>query len=385
MLNLAARLLRRKQPSRAFHFRRPLVILQSDDWGRVGVRDADGAEQLRAAGLNLGERAYDFYTLETASDVTALGDLLKRHRDSTGRPACVVMNFVMANLDFAKMAAEDFRQLHLLALTEGLPGHWSRPGLFDAYRQGIADGVFYPALHALTHFCRPSVEDALGREGKRGDLLRTLWKAETPYIHWRMPWVGFEYRKAEFGGFLSQELQTSIIQRTAEIFTAFFNKPAVSACAPGYRANVDTHRAWSKCGVRVAQNGSGTFVAAHLDDFELLHLYRTIDFEPALNELPLETYMQLADESFSRGVPAIISVHSINFHSSLKDFCGPTLHALDRFLSALEQKYPDLLYIHDEDLYEIVTHGKFRSSQGVIPVEVQQRGGVNSLAARSAK
>ena len=59
-------------PVAGFHFDRPLVLLQSDDWGRVGLRDQEGLEQLRSAGLALGERPYDFYTLETADDLRAL-------------------------------------------------------------------------------------------------------------------------------------------------------------------------------------------------------------------------------------------------------------------------------------------------------------------------
>lgn len=389
MLNLAGRLWPRRQLQGTRVFcSRPLVLLQSDDWGRVGVRDEEGAALLRTGGVSLGERPYDFYTLETADDVIALRDLLKRHRDSTGRCACLGMNFVMANLDFAKMAAGGFEQIHLLALTDGLPGKWSRPGLFNAYRQGVADEVFYPALHGLTHFCRAPVEDEIIRNGKRRDLLRTLWEADTPYIHWRMPWVGYEYCNPEKPrrGFLTAEMQTGMVQEAASLFATFFDMPPVSACAPGYRANRDTRLAWSKCGVRVAQNGSGTSLPSYMDEWGILNLYRTIDFEPSLQELPLETYMQLAEDSFARGVPAIISVHAINFHSSLKDFRGPTLRALDRFLSALERKYPDLLYIHDADMYEIVTQGRFRSANGVVSVAIQQGDGTKSRSsARSTK
>src|ERR1700732_4270619 len=91
------KLWRRKQtpPVRGFSFSRPLVLLQSDDWGRVGVRDCEGYEQLRASGIRLGEHPYDFYTLETAHDVIALRAMLKRHRDSTGRAACLVLDFVL--------------------------------------------------------------------------------------------------------------------------------------------------------------------------------------------------------------------------------------------------------------------------------------------------
>ncbi|MGB7330838.1 MAG: hypothetical protein WBD25_05605, partial [Terriglobales bacterium] len=77
---------------RALRFDRPLVVFQSDDWGRAGVRDRDGWEELRAAGLNLGEKPYDFYSLEKADDLYALGEVLRKHRDSTGRKPSMVMN-----------------------------------------------------------------------------------------------------------------------------------------------------------------------------------------------------------------------------------------------------------------------------------------------------
>src|SRR5271170_6324434 len=102
-MNLVRKLWQRGRdlvPIAGFHFDRPLVLLQSDDWGRVGLRDRDGLEQLRAAGMALGERPYDFYALETADDLAALTAVLKRHRDSGGRNPCVEMNFVPSNLDF---------------------------------------------------------------------------------------------------------------------------------------------------------------------------------------------------------------------------------------------------------------------------------------------
>jgi len=54
----------------------------------VGVRDAEGREELRSAGLILGERPYDLYSLETAEDVLELVELLRSLRDSAAnRPA----------------------------------------------------------------------------------------------------------------------------------------------------------------------------------------------------------------------------------------------------------------------------------------------------------
>ena len=364
-----------KAKGNSFFFDCPLILLQSDDWGRVGVRDKEGYDLLRASGVRLGENPYDFYTLETAEDVMAVRDVLQRHRDYTGRSACLVMNFLMSNLNFPKIIAGDCKRVELLPLTEGLPGSWKRPGLFEAYRQGIADGVFYPGLHGLTHFSTVAVEHALAKGGDRADLLRTFWRAETPYIYWRMPWIGYEYCNPEKpqSGFLSAEKQTKLIRQAADTFKNLFSTPPVSACAPGYRDNHDTHLAWSKSGVRVAQNGSGSPLSPHMDDCEILNLHRTVDFEPTLKDLPVEKYLQLAEGCFARGVPAIVSVHAINFHSSLKDSRTPTLQTLDLFLTALERKHPNLLYVHDADVYDIVTRGKLRTPYGQIPVKATGR------------
>jgi hypothetical protein len=360
LLRAVRDLLRGRREAPGLAFSRPLVVLQSDDWGRVGIRDREGYELLRSQGLRLGEHAYDLYSLETAEDVATVASLLGRHRDSTGRPPCLVMNICTANLDFKSMREGGFKEVETLPLAQGLPGSWSRPGLFEAYRAGRDQGVFYPAVHGTTHFCPLAVENALAEAGSRAELLRLLWAAETPSIYWRMPWIGYEYWNPEkpHAGFLDAERQRGLIEKACENFSAVFGVRPNSGCAPGYRANADTHRAWSEAGLRVTENGTGSGLRApHVDEFGILHLYRTIDFEPSQRELDVEKYMQVAGNCFARGLPVIISVHSINFHSSLKDFRTPSIAALDSLLSALESKYPELLYVHDEDMYGIVNEG----------------------------
>ena len=274
------------------------------------------------------------------------------------------MNFVTANLDFRKTMENDFREIHLLSLRKGLPENWKRPGLLEAYRHGVSAGIFYPALHGLTHFCRIAAENALAENAERASLLRAFWEAETPYIYWRMPWVGYEYWNPEkpHAGFLPYKRQQSLIQKSCGAFSSFFGTKPLSACAAGYRANDDTHRAWAEAGIRVVQNGSGSGLkASHVDEFGLLHLYRAIDVEPSQKELDIEKHLEIAAACVARGLPIVISTHAINFHSSLKDFRTSTLIALDALLKALESKYPYLLYVNDEELYTLVTDGHLRN------------------------
>ena len=380
MLGMAHQLWQRARtllPMQGFSFDRPLVVFQSDDWGRVGLRDREGLEELRTAGLNLGEQPYDFYTLETADDVGALSQLLKRHRDATGRPACIGMNFLSGNLDFAKMAGENFHRIHLRALADGLPEKWQRPGLFEAYREGVDAGVLWPALHGHSHFCQSAVQREIEKQTERASLITTLWKAGTPYIHWRMPWIGYEYwdpELAEDERFLPSEVQTTAIGAAVGHFVSFFSTLPTSACAPGYRANDDTHKAWAHFGVRVAQNGPGSSRPPHLDGYGLLHLYRAISFEPATSaELSVEASVNAASACFARGVPAVVSIHSINFHSTVKDFRSRTLDLVDQFLTALESKHGDLLYLHDGDIYDLVQSGRYATDSKDVSVGVSKR------------
>ncbi len=81
-----------------------------------------------------------------------------------------------------------------------------------------------------------------------------------------------------------------------------------------------------------------------------------------------------AEECFAGGLPAIISIHSINFHSTIQDFRTPTLKLLDEFLSALEEKWPALLYVHDADLFSIATAGAYAGENGRVRVGVTSAG-----------
>jgi hypothetical protein len=388
-MNLVRKLWQRGRdllPVTGFYFDRPLILFQSDDWGRVGLRDQDGLQLLRAGGLELGERPYDFYTLETAEDLSALLSVLKQHHDSSGRNPCIEMNFVVFNLDFAQMQAEDFRQIHLKPLADGLPEGWKRPELVASYRQGIKEGVFSPALHGSTHFCRAAVERRLNSEGKDADLLRTLWRAGTPYIHWRMPWIGYEYwdpEQASDEQFLSAEAQLQSIGQTVGAFARLFSTLPRSACAPGYRANDDTFRAWAKHGIRVAQNGPGALVPPHFDRHEILHLYRTVEFEPATEpKFSVDACVRQAEACFQQSIPAVVSVHSINFHSTVKDFRSRTLQCLDEFLGAIESRHPNLLYLHDGDVCKLVKEGSYGGQERVIRINVARKNFRKSQAAR---
>jgi hypothetical protein len=229
----------------------------------------------------------------------------------------------------------------------------------------------------LTHFCRQAVEREVAAQGDRGSRIKTLWQAGTPYIHWRMPWIGYEYQdthQSPEDRFLSSAAQVDAIGAAVGNFAKMFSTMPRSACAPGYRADESTQKTWAHFGVRVAQNGPGSASPPHIDRFGVLNLYRTLDFEPALDEdLSVERCLEAISNNFSEGLPAIVSIHSINFHSTVKDFRTRTLAHIDELLTAVEAKFPSLLYLNDGDLYDLTQTGTYPPGAKANAVGVTRR------------
>ena len=106
----------------------------------------------------------------------------------------------------------------------------------------------------------------------------------------------------------------------------------------------------------------------------ILNLHRNVEFEPATDpSLSVDDRIRSVEACFERGIPAIISIHSINFHSSVSGFLDRTIPLLDRFLSALRKRHRDLLYLHDGDLHQLVEQGFYETTQGITRLNVTKK------------
>lgn len=373
-------------PVREYRFSRPLVVFQSDDWGLLGIRDKEGFDKIAARGPAKPEHPYlADYGAETPEDLSALYSVLGSHRDSIGRPSVFVFNFVMTNVDFERVKKDAFKALHLKPISEGLPRPWEQSKVLHSYLKGMESGLLYPALHGLTHFNAASVEALLQEDTPRGEIMRELFEIGTPYSYDLTPWVGYEFKvhpEGPVGGrWLSYAGQREAIKSAALLFKQAFGFSPATACAPGYRANADTYRAWAAEGILVAQSGPGhdspPFIARH----GLLYLHRNVELEPAISpELSnVKGAVDKAVQCVQAGLPVIVSTHSVNYHSSLKNFRDLTLKKLDEFLTLLEQTLDGLLYVHDRDLLDIVKTGVFKANGKEIKVQTESRRALSPL------
>jgi hypothetical protein len=342
-----------------FRFHRPVVLFHSDDWGLAGVPTPEVYALLRSQGMVVEANPWDSYSLEKAEDLSALYGILSRHHDIHGRCPAMVFSFVLANIDFPGMIKNGSDELLLQPLRNGIPDPWDRPGLIKAYREGIRTGFIYPSLHGNTHFNASTVSSILGSGGEYKQLLISLYREGTPQLYSKTPWLGFEYRAAN-GIFARPWIplgdQKKIIAQSVDEFEQTFGVQPISTCAPGYRANHDTWRAWAGQGFKVAQEGPGLEAGPYQDHDGLLHLPRTVSLEPALvrDRDCLSKALKQVHIAFDKGWPAVVCMHSINFQSAVVNYRDRSLKLLDQFLIHLEQHHKDLSYLHDGDMVGMV-------------------------------
>ena len=120
-------------------FRYPILILESDDWGAGPLAQAEA--------------------------LTSVSDLLKRIRDTSGRPVLMSLGVVLEVPDGARIAASGCQEYHGLTLLDAR---------FDKIRAGMQDGihagVFAPQLHGQCHYWPPAVLRAA-----QNDIAVQLW------------------------------------------------------------------------------------------------------------------------------------------------------------------------------------------------------------------
>jgi hypothetical protein len=329
---------------------RPLVLFQSDDWGRVGLPSLQALDTLQAQGLAVGNSPWDYFGLETPDDVHALGETLASFRDRDGVSPCFVANFILANADLPRMRREGCHTLRWISIKEGFPEPW-KDRLVPAYRRNIEKRVFFAGLHGFTHFNPWQFLASLSDGSPRSDLTRALVAQDIPYLASLTPEYNLALVTRTRGEqFLGEAEQWDWVSKGAALFADTLGHAPLTACAPGYRANKTTFRLWRKKGIRIAQTvGPGAIAREH----GLLILQRNVFFEPVLSARDVVARaLDEATRAVDRGFPVVVCTHSINYQSRFLGKAEDSRMLLRRFVEELLKQFPDLRFARDRDLLD---------------------------------
>ncbi len=132
--------------------RRKIIVFESDDWGSIRMSSKQDRNTLIKKGFSFEKQSFNMFdALESNDDLTALYDVLRKHRDATGRHPVFTAVSIVANPDFDKIKEDKFQKYHYEPFTETLKRYPNHDIVIDLYNQGIEERLFYPVFHGREH------------------------------------------------------------------------------------------------------------------------------------------------------------------------------------------------------------------------------------------
>lgn len=288
--------------------RRPVLVIESDDWGAGPLLQASALGRLVA--------------------------LLQGIRDDSGRPALMTLGVVLEVPDGARVAAADCTEYHPLLLSDVC-----FDGVRSAIQDGIDAGVFVPQLHGQCHYWPPALLAAAQVDGRVRDWLVAASPAATEDLpaHLQSRWV-------DASSLPSRGIDPAAIGQAVAVeaaaYQAVFGRAPQVAVATTFVWNDAVEAAWAQAGVKTVvtpgrratcRNAAGepdctdtSMLAGDRSAAAQIYLVRDVYFEPALGHAPTRLVEGLLARA-RKGRACLVETHRSNF-----------LRAQDASLDALE-------------------------------------------------
>lgn len=332
--------------------RRKIVVIESDDWGAIRMPSREAYEHLLRAGFDVDRCPYARNdTLETAEDLDALYEVLDSVRDAHARPAVITANTVVANPDFDRIRAADFKSYFYESFLDTYRRYPGREGVFERIQEGQRRGLYYPQYH--------------GREHVQSRLwLAELRKADAPLRR------AFDVGTWAAGPSVSRsgtinlqaaldtdqhaeiEQQGKALSEGLDLFASIFGFPAESFIANNFIYHSDLNRVLRDKGVWVIQgmkyqkhpilDGHRRAHIRHrqgeINHLGQMYVVRNATFEPAqkpANYDSVAACLRDVASAFFWNRPAVITMHRLNVMGGLQ--LGNRSRNLEMLSSVLKQ------------------------------------------------
>jgi hypothetical protein len=301
------------------------VVIESDDWGLCAWSpDEHGWRVLADTPAFRGAtgRRYGGSTLESAEDVRLLTETLAEFRGGDGFPPVLQANTVMAAPVFERLQPPlfEFTELPISEPVNASP-RWNRPGLdsaIDVYREA---GLWWPELHGLHHLPETAWVAALRRG--TADARRAH---EQHSIVCQAVEASGEYDPSE-----PRDPRRQRLGRAVERFQNRFGRLPSSLCPPDYRWDDALEIDAQALGLTTIQGLPEQLGHrfARLRRLTLRHrwpnrrgqrfylppriAFEPHHWEPGEQPSALQSMLRAARWAWSRGQPAIVSTHRLNY------------------------------------------------------------------------
>jgi hypothetical protein len=353
---------------------RKIVVFTIDDYGNVRMSSRQALNSLKKSGIRL-DMFDRLDALETRQDLEQILEVVSKVRDKNGSHPVLTLFSVPCNINFERMADDNYRAYYYELLPETFaklsskdPGSYQ--GAWDLWLEGMKNGIFVPQFHGREHFNLKVFEEKL----QQRDLV--LLNSLRNYSNIRIGDTGYptiSYTAAfKFWDIAENERFEHIIEDGLNAFENVFGKRSSYFVAPGTGEHQMLHPHLVKNGIRyldsplIKKEHQGFGKHKYIFNYTgrrsksgIVYMVRNVVFEPAQNNNTdwVNYTIKQIESAFKWKRPAIISSHRVNFSGHIDPHNRKLgVAALQKLLIKVKDKWPDVEFMSADKLGELITH-----------------------------
>jgi hypothetical protein len=349
---------------------RRFVVIESDDWGSIRMPSREVYDDCLKNDYRVDLSPYaKFDALEDEKDLTALFDVLSKHKGVNGFPAIITANTVVANPDFEKIRNSNFTEYHYELFTDTFKNSAHHVNCFDLYAQGMSNNVFRPQFHAREHINVKRWMKALQQQ--QPDVL-FAFNHDMAGLFPKSAKGGNRYVVAlDYDDVNDPEEKMLILKDGLDIFEKAFNFRSSSFIAPNYVWDTKYEPDLFKAGIKYLQGVTYQWepdqskkrnkiyhFTGQKNNRGQIYLVRNCFFEPSLlpnKKQVVNECLERINVAFRWKKPAIIGSHRLNYIGSIhENNRTENLNLLNELLAGIVKRWPDVEFVSSDMLGDII-------------------------------
>lgn len=353
---------------------RKIVVFSVDDYGNVRLDSQEARSKMDKASLKVYSRFDAYDSLETREDLEQLYEVLTSVKDKNGRNAVFTLFALSCNIDFEKMANDDYAQYkyELLPVTYqklAIRDPKAYDGAWALWQEGIEKGIMVPQFHGREHLNLKVFNEKLLK--RDNELMINLQNRSYTSIS-SSGYTNISYTAAfDFEDFNENETYTQIIEEGLNTFEQVYGYRSVHFNPPGGREHPVIHQALLDNGVKYLDTpfvknehqGNGKYkkvfnYTGKKNHLGMTYLVRNVVFEPTEDRgfHWVNFTMKQIEAAFRWHRPAIISSHRVNFCGHIDpDNRKIGIAALKELLSKVVKRWPDVEFMAANELGDLIS------------------------------
>jgi hypothetical protein len=354
---------------------RKILVIESDDWGSVRIKDKDAYEHLKLKGLNVGNSHYDSKeSLESNQDLELLFELLLSFKDSNGRHPIFTPMCIMGNPDFEKIKQSDYQTYYFQSLTQTLTEYPNSSRIVDLWKNGNDQSIFFPELHGREHInVNRYLKILQNHPGKDGLRFALEHHSIGPSAYQNVSYPNYLGALHPICKDEIDDLHKYVFE-AGNYFKELLGYTPRAFIAPNAEEPKELESTLYKIGIkyitrskrRIYPVGDGEYVKewnfiGKKNSYGQIILNRNAIFEPVakgVNSNPndwIDSCLNEIEIAFRWKKPALISSHRVNYVGSIDPKNRETgLNSLKQLLAKALKKWPDIEFMSSSDLGDLI-------------------------------